>query len=86
MIQIYFSGLALDNHISGPSDVGGICPNPTYEFLHYDNKVCCCGDGCCWDRCILKVPPKDCLKEVSTAGWKFNAKLGYYQAIRGGKA
>merc|ERR1712224_38010 len=33
--------------IIGPSDVGGTCPSPSYKYWKY----CCCGAGCCWEKC-----------------------------------
>ena len=88
MVQLIwkiFSGLAVENFISGPSDAGGICPQKSYKFTKYNKEICCCEHGCCWDRCLLKVPPNDCLKEDNSAVWEFNKKLKYYQAKTGGK-
>ena len=80
--------------IVGPSDVGGFCPGSTYFYpggLGGKNN-CCCHDlggtvlvGCCWDNCRLTrnsyMPPQQCLSGVPGAKWKYNGKLGYYQAV-----
>ena len=48
---------------------------------HEFNNKCCCGSGCCWNKCSLSEPPKECLDEIAMAHWIFNASLGYYQAF-----
>ena len=48
---------------------------------HEFNNKCCCDSGCCWNKCSLSEPPKECLDEIAMAQWIFNASLGYYQAF-----
>ena len=48
---------------------------------HEFNYKCCCDSGCCWDKCSLSEPPKECLDEIAMAQWIFNESLGYYQAF-----
>ena len=63
--------------ISGPQDVGGICPVPTFEF----NDNCCCRFSCCWLWCGDSSPPIDCLQEVPNAQWIYDQTNGYFSAI-----
>ena len=49
----------------------------SYEF----NNKCCCDSGCCWNKCALSKPPKECLEEIAMGQWIFNESLGYYQAL-----
>ena len=63
--------------ISGPYDVGGECPPPTFKL--YDN--CCCGITCCWSHCGLSSPPLDCLQEVPNAQWHYDLENGYFSAF-----
>ena len=48
---------------------------------HEFNTKCCCDSGCCWNKCSLSEPPKECLDEIAMAHWIFNASVGYYQAF-----
>ena len=48
---------------------------------HEFNNKCCCGSGCCWNKCSSSEPPKECLDEIAMAQWIFNESLGYYQAF-----
>jgi len=67
-----------DKLLTGPDDVGGICPRSTYQFF----DECCCGGGCCWNSCATSSPPTNCLQGVSNSKWIFNCNLGYYQAFQ----
>ena len=66
-----------DIALTGPSDVGGACPPPTYKYW----DQCCCSNGCCWENCRSNAPPVACLSGVLGAKWIYNSKLGYYQAV-----
>ena len=49
--------------IRGKQDVGGACPDPSYE---YGGVHCCCESHCCWENCQHNksggpVIPGDCL-------------------------
>ena len=66
--------------ITGPSDFGGYCPEPTYQYTYEGADFCCCSDGCCWDRCLSEVPPNDCIEVVPNSKWEYNDTLGYHQA------
>ena len=56
----------IDKHyITGPKDVGGKCPSPSYKYLDF----CCCGGACCWDNCRWDDPPADCIEGVPNAKW-----------------
>ena len=57
--------------------MGGSCPSPAYAY----GSTCCCGDYCCWMRCLWNSPPTNCLVGVPQAEWKWNQQLGYNQAI-----
>ena len=73
-----------DNIVNGPSDVGGKCPAPSGSYSHGSTGTtsCCCKHGCCWDNCVSEFPPKDCLKGVPGAEWKYFNYLGGYKAVR----
>ena len=68
----------------GPSDVGGSCPTGAYQL----GNLCCCVDGCCWNRCLPQViekAPENCLP--SGAEWmhyKYNGALQHYTAVTTG--
>ena len=68
--------------LNGPSDVGGKCPSPTYVYNHQGKDFCCCGHGCCWDKCILSKPPPGCLQNVPNSTWIHSKHLGYFQAFQ----
>ena len=74
--------LVFKSLITGPSDVGAQCPSPSYE----SNNVCCCSDGCCWDKCWgnwdkFTPPPVDCLQAVPRSEWIYSTELGHFQAV-----
>ena len=71
-------------HISGPYDVGGTCPAPSYLHRSGLKDGCCCDSDyhCCWDSCNLENPPKDCLLGVPNSEWVKNETFGYYQAFK----
>ena len=68
--------------LNGPSDIGGKCPSPTYVYYHQGIDYCCCGHGCCWERCILSKPPAQCLQNVTNSKWIYSKELGYFQAFQ----
>ena len=68
--------------ISGPSDVGGTCPSGTK--LQNENGVnyCCCPFTliyCCWYKCRVHDPPKDCIAGVNGSNWVWNPKEHFFQ-------
>ena len=66
--------------ISGPSDVGGSCPEGTKLYTETDVEYCCCGDGCCWDRCKWREPPEnDCLPPGAV--WQQDDNTGHFHAM-----
>ena len=68
--------------ISGPSDVGGSCPAGTNLYKEAEVEYCCCGDGCCWDRCTFQDPPKDnCLPPGAV--WQRDGNTGHFRALMG---
>ena len=70
--------------ITGPSDVGGYCPTPSYQYKYLIGNngadACCCSGNCCWDKCTLSDPPKDCLQGIPNSQWFYDNQLGHYQA------
>ena len=78
---IYFSGIG--KLLSGPSDAGGVCPAPSYQYREGGEDFCCCEHSCCWRRCAKSSPPVNCLQEIPNSRWIFNDQLGYYQAFSG---
>jgi hypothetical protein len=73
----------IDKLLSGPSDAGGVCPEPAYQYREGGEDFCCCEHSCCWRRCAKSSPPVDCLQEIPNSRWIFNDQLGYYQAFSG---
>ena len=69
--------------LSGPSDAGGVCPAPSYQYREGGEDFCCCEHSCCWRRCAKASPPVNCLQEIPNSRWTFNDQLGYYQAFSG---
>ena len=71
--------------IKGPSDVGGTCPPPTYVYNWEGTNFCCCGENCCWDRCLSSEKDKypDCLSGVPNTSWEYNSDKGFYEASKG---
>ena len=67
--------------LTGPSDVGGQCPSPSYKYTYEGVDYCCCGDGCCWDKCTYTTPPIDCLENVPNSQWIYSQELGYYRGF-----
>ena len=76
-----FSDLHL---LSGPSDVGGQCPSPSYKYVHAGVENCCCANGCCWIECSLSTPPQECLQNLPNSHWLYSEDLGYFQAFQTG--
>ena len=74
-----FSDLHL---LSGPYDVGGQCPSPSYKYGKAGIDYCCCASGCCWDKCSLSTPPQICLQNIPTGQWIYSEDLGYFQAFQ----
>jgi len=68
-------------NIDGPLNVGGKCPSPTYEYTHQGIDYCCCGDGCCWDKCTYDTPPDECLANVPNSSWYYDQGDGYWRAV-----
>ena len=54
------------------------CPSPSTPY----NEHCCCGSGCCWDRCVWPNPPEDCIKGVQNSQWAFNTDKIYWRAVK----
>ena len=73
----------IDKLLSGPSDAGGVCPAPAYQYREGGEDFCCCEHSCCWRKCAKSSPPVDCLQEIPNSRWIFNDQLGYYQAFSG---
>ena len=74
--MIFVSDSNSGHFISGPSNVGGTCPDNTHLY----KELCCCGGGCCWNDCTWNQPPSNCLPDDTE--WIYNDILGYYQAKR----
>ena len=74
-----FSDLHL---LSGPYDVGGQCPSPSYEYVHDGVDYCCCDNECCWDKCSLSPPPEECLENIPNSQWVYSKEHGYFQAFQ----
>ena len=70
-----------DQIISGPSDVGGTCPDNTHLDVSGSKDLCCCGSNCCWNDCTLNQPPSNCLPD-NTTEWIYSDTLGQYQVKR----
>ena len=70
-----------DQIISGPSDVGGTCPDNTNLNVSESKDLCCCGSNCCWNDCTLNQPPSNCLPD-NTTEWIYSDILGRYQVKR----
>ena len=66
----------------GPSDVGGQCPSPSFKYTEAGVDYCCCGAGCCWEKCTYSTPPADCLQDVSDSQWIYSEDLGYFQGFQ----
>ena len=78
--------VAKNELLIGPSDVGGTCPTPTYPYREgASRETCCCGNGCCWDKCIDHIVDDypDCLDSVSGAFWEWDNDLEAAVAKRG---
>ena len=70
--------------ITGPSDARGSCVAGSYSHKKEGEfERCCCGKGCCWDKCDWEEPPRNCLPPMTQ--WKQNDKLGYFQAVQIGE-
>ena len=72
------------HQIFGPSDVGGQCPMPSYKYREEGIDYCCCGSGCCWNRCTRKTPPDDCLQNIPNSQWIYTEDHDYFQAFQSG--
>ena len=68
--------------LSGPLDVGGQCPTPSFEYGHAGVDYCCCAKHCCWKRCTFSTPPLECLQNVTKSQWIYSEDLGYFQAFQ----
>ena len=77
-----FASDIVDTILKGPSDVGGKCPEPSEYYHGHYGEACCCKHGCCWERCVSKFPPKECLEGVPGAEWKYFNYDGSYKAVR----
>ena len=73
--------LGLGKLLSGPSDTGGVCPSPTYQYSEGGEDFCCCESNCCWSRCTKSSPPVNCIQGIPNSQWIFNNQLGYFQAV-----
>ena len=88
--QTIISSYQLQNHasftgtyLSGPSDTGGSCPSGSGPYSEAGIDYCCCGGGCCWDKCNWSDPPDSCIAQISGASWVYNSSEGYFQACVG---
>lgn len=63
-----------------PVGQGDGCPAPTHPW---GKSTCCCGAGCCWDRCTWPIAPTDnCLVgQAAHATWKKSPDHDYFVAI-----
>ena len=73
--------------LNGPKDIGKkneagefvlTCPSTSFGY----GDVCCCGAGCCWDKCVWPNAPEDCLKGVPNSQWAFNTDKIYWRAVK----
>ena len=74
-------GCIVETFLDGPKEVGGSCPKPTHKY----NTHCCCENGCCWEGCNKKTPPKSCLDGVPNSQWVKNPKKDNFIAVRNWK-
>ena len=65
--------------MKGPRNVGfaGQCPSPSYK----DGSQCCCGEGCCWNKCTWDNPPNGCLNGLYKAHWLFDSDKEQFFAV-----
>ena len=65
--------------MKGPRNVGfaGQCPSPSYQ----DGSKCCCGEGCCWNKCTWDNPPNGCLNGLYKAHWLFDSDKEQFFAV-----
>ena len=71
--------LGTKQFLTGPSDFGEPCPSTTFKYTYAGRDYCCCGAGCCWDKC--GAPPSDCLQGVPGGTWIYSVELNYFQAF-----
>jgi len=60
----------------------GECPSPTYEYTEsLGIPYCCCGNGCCLDKCTRDTPPEDCLANIPNSKWYYHQGLGAWRVV-----
>ena len=69
-MQVYVTFLG---PLNGPLDVGGQCPEKTFNLttaIERDDTCCCDNEyKCCWDKCNISFAYPDCLPNVSKSRW-----------------
>ena len=71
-----------DIALIGPSDVGGACPEGSFEYKRGTRKYCCCTEHCCWSSCKLNKPPDLCLKAIPGAFWTYDDVTKDFKAFK----